>query len=74
MPTTLMNFVKKKKERKLKGPLQRDFSGFLTDLFQCLIILRQVKILLILDQGQFMTSKLKSRYNMISEKDYEDKK
>ena len=70
-----MNFVKKKtKERKLKGPLQRDFSGFLTDLFPCLIILRQVKILLVLDQGQCMTSKLKSRCNMSSEKDYEDKR
>lgn len=69
-----MIFVKKKQKRKLKGPLQRDFSGFLTDLFPCLIILKQVKILLVLNQGQCMTSKLKSRYNMISEKDYEDKR
>ena len=73
-----MNFVKKKKRkkkrRKLKGPFQRDFSGFISDLFQCYIFLRQVKILLVLDRGQCMTFKLKSRYNMISEKDYEDKR
>ena len=50
-----------------------DCSGFFSDLVQCLTIFRQVKVLLALDQGHCMTSNLKSRYHMISEKDYKDK-